>query len=56
MAPVVVPAAPKQVEPTRPEPVRTAPEQRVGRPEAPRREEKRDEKRDEKKDPNEKQR
>ncbi|MGZ5713796.1 MAG: DUF6600 domain-containing protein [Caldimonas sp.] len=55
-APVVVPAAPKQVEPARPEPVRTAPEQRVGRPEAPRREEKRDEKRDEKKDPNEKQR
>ena len=52
VAPVAVPAAPKAVEAARPEPARTAPEHNVGKPEAPRREDKRDEKRD----PNEKQR
>ena len=46
----------QQVEPQHPEPPRAAPEQRVGKPEAPRREDKRDEKRDDKRDPNEKQR
>jgi hypothetical protein len=52
VAPVAVPAAPKAVEAARPEPARAAPEHNVGKPEAPRREDKRDEKRD----PNEKQR
>ncbi|MEO8524153.1 MAG: DUF6600 domain-containing protein [Caldimonas sp.] len=52
VAPVAAPVAPAAVAPVRPEPVRTAPEQRVGKPEAPRREDKRDDKRD----PNERQR
>ena len=52
----VPPAAAKPPEAARPEPVRAAPEQRNGRPEAPRREDKRDEKRDDKREPGEKQR
>ena len=56
VAPVVAPPQPKPVEPARPEPARVAPEQKVGKPEAPRREDKRDEKRDDKRDPNERQR
>jgi hypothetical protein len=52
----VAPPAAKPAEAARPEPVRAAPEQRNGRPEAPRREDKRDDKRDDKREPGEKQR
>ena len=55
---LAVPPPPRQVEPVRQEPVRVAPEQKVVKPEPPRRDDKKDEKRDEKKDdkPNERQR
>ena len=56
VAPMVAPPPPKPVEPVRPEPARVAPEQKIGKPEPPRREDKRDEKRDDKRDPNERQR
>ena len=52
--PVAAPPPPKQVEPVHPEPARIAPEQRIPRPEPPRRDDKKDDKKDEK--PSERQR